>query len=46
LLDKRPALSELRRKNIETLPFEDLERFVKLDNRARIKENNFSKAKN
>ncbi|CAK7328251.1 unnamed protein product [Dovyalis caffra] len=46
LLDKRPALSELRRKNIETLPFEDLKRFVKLDNRARIKENNFSKAKN
>ncbi|KAJ6776883.1 39S RIBOSOMAL PROTEIN L54 MITOCHONDRIAL [Salix koriyanagi] len=46
LLDKRPALSELRRKNIETLPYEDLKRFVKLDNRARIRENNFSKAKN
>ncbi|KAH7657595.1 large subunit ribosomal protein L54 protein [Dioscorea alata] len=46
LLDKRPALSELRRKNIETLPFEDLKRFVKLDNRARIKENNAMKAKN
>ncbi|MBA0749073.1 hypothetical protein Gogos_003035 [Gossypium gossypioides] len=27
LLDKRPALSELRRKNIETLPYEDLKRF-------------------
>ena len=46
LLDKRPALSELRRKNIETLPYEDLKRFVKLDNRARIKENNSVKAKN
>ena len=46
LLDKRPALSELRRKNVETLPYEDLRRFVKLDNRARIKENNSIKAKN
>ena len=46
LLDKRPALSELRRKNIETLPFEDLKCFVKLDNRARIKENDSVKAKN
>ncbi|KAI4348270.1 hypothetical protein L6164_009007 [Bauhinia variegata] len=46
LLDKRPALSELRRKNIEKLPCEDLKRFVKLDNRARIKENNSVKAKN
>ncbi|KAL1206026.1 hypothetical protein V5N11_018097 [Cardamine amara subsp. amara] len=46
LLDKRPALSELRRKNVETLPFEDLKRFVKLDTRARIKENNSIKAKN
>ena len=46
LLDKRPALSELRRKKIETLPYEDLKRFVKLDNRARIKENNALKAKN
>lgn len=46
LLDKRPALSELRRKNTETLPYEDLKRFVKLDNRARIKENNSIKAKN
>ncbi|KAE9619874.1 putative ribosomal protein L37 [Lupinus albus] len=46
LLDKRPALSELRRKNIETLPYEDLKRFVKLDNRARIKQNNSVKAKN
>lgn len=45
LLDKRPALSELRRKNIETLPYEDLKRFVKLDNRARIKENNSVRAK-
>ncbi|KAL3526149.1 hypothetical protein ACH5RR_014521 [Cinchona calisaya] len=46
LLDKRPALSELRRKDLETLPYEDLKRFVKLDNRARIKENNSMKAKN
>ncbi|CAK9167090.1 unnamed protein product [Ilex paraguariensis] len=46
LLDKRPALSELRRKNTETLPYEDLKRFVKLDNRARIKENNSVRAKN
>lgn len=46
LLDKKAALSELRRKNIETLPYEDLKRFVKLDNRARIKENNSLKAKN
>ncbi|XVF60105.1 hypothetical protein PTKIN_Ptkin08bG0017000 [Pterospermum kingtungense] len=46
LLDKRPALSEVRRKNIETLPYEDLKRFVKLDDRARIKENNSVKAKN
>ncbi|XP_045823950.1 uncharacterized protein LOC123916524 [Trifolium pratense] len=46
LIDKRPALSELRRKNIETLVFGDLKRYVKLDNRARIKENNSLKAKN
>ncbi|KAF8010996.1 hypothetical protein BT93_J1587 [Corymbia citriodora subsp. variegata] len=46
LLDKKPALSELRRKTVETLPYEDLKRFVKLDNRARIKENNSLKAKN
>lgn len=46
LLDKRPPLSELRRKNVETLPYEDLKRFVKLDNRSRIKENNAVKAKN
>ncbi|KAI3969043.1 hypothetical protein MKW92_050533 [Papaver armeniacum] len=45
LLDKKPALSELRRKNIETLPYDDLKRLVKLDNRARIKENNSVKAK-
>jgi len=46
LLDKRPPLSELRRKNTETLPYEELKRFVKLDNRARIKENNAVRAKN
>ncbi|KAF5192387.1 Mitochondrial ribosomal protein l37 [Thalictrum thalictroides] len=46
LLDKKPPLSELRRKNTETLPYEHLKRFVKLDNCARIKENNADKAKN
>ncbi|KAJ8750078.1 hypothetical protein K2173_013993 [Erythroxylum novogranatense] len=45
LLDKRSALSELRRKETEHLSYEDLRRFVKLDNRARIKENNSVKAK-
>ncbi|XP_058769219.1 uncharacterized protein LOC131643092 [Vicia villosa] len=46
LLDKRPALSELRRKNIETLLYGDLKRYVKLDKRATIKDNNSLKAKN
>eukprot|EP00262_Sarcandra_glabra_P014083 TRINITY_DN4036_c0_g1_i1.p1 TRINITY_DN4036_c0_g1~~TRINITY_DN4036_c0_g1_i1.p1 ORF type:complete len:134 (+),score=25.74 TRINITY_DN4036_c0_g1_i1:129-530(+) len=46
LLDKKLPLSELRRKNLESLPYEDLKRFFKLDNRARIKENNSVKAKN
>ncbi|CAN8269789.1 unnamed protein product [Cochlearia groenlandica] len=46
LLDKRPALSELTRKNVETLPYEHLKRFVKLDTRSKIKENNSVKAKN
>lgn len=46
LLDKRPALSELRRKDLESLPYDDLKRFVKLDTRARIKENNSIRAKN
>lgn len=46
LVDKRPALSELKRKEIKTLPYDDLKRFVKLDNRFRIKENNSVRAKN
>ncbi|KAF3334231.1 54S ribosomal protein L37 [Carex littledalei] len=46
LLDKRPPLSELRRKDPELLPFEDVKRLVKLDNRSRIKENNAVRAKN
>lgn len=46
LLDKKPALSELQRKKVETLPYEQLKRFFKLDNRARIKDNNSIKAKN
>ncbi|KAK4720957.1 hypothetical protein R3W88_011190 [Solanum pinnatisectum] len=33
-------------KHIESLPYEDLKRFVKLDNQARIKENNSVRAKN
>uniref|UniRef100_A0A0D9XY70 Large ribosomal subunit protein mL54 n=1 Tax=Leersia perrieri TaxID=77586 RepID=A0A0D9XY70_9ORYZ len=46
LLDKCPMLSELRRKDAKTLPYEDLKRFVKLVNRARIKEQNALTAKN
>ncbi|GMN25708.1 hypothetical protein TIFTF001_001025 [Ficus carica] len=46
LLDKHPALSELRRKSKETLSYQDLKRLVKLDTRARIKENNSERAKN
>ncbi|KAK9740093.1 hypothetical protein RND81_03G010500 [Saponaria officinalis] len=46
VLDKRPALSELQRKDAESLPYEDLKRFVKLDNRSRIKESNSVRAKN
>ncbi|XP_057532263.1 54S ribosomal protein L37, mitochondrial-like [Amaranthus tricolor] len=46
LLDKRPALSELQRQDPEALALEDLKRYVKLDNRVRIKENNSVRAKN
>ncbi|KAJ0237332.1 F28 protein [Hirschfeldia incana] len=46
LLHNRPALSELRRKNVETLPYDDLKRFVKLHTRSKIKENNSIKANN
>uniref|UniRef100_A0A0D9X8S2 Large ribosomal subunit protein mL54 n=1 Tax=Leersia perrieri TaxID=77586 RepID=A0A0D9X8S2_9ORYZ len=46
VLDKRPILSELRRKDAKTLPCEDLKRFVKVVNRARIKEHNNFTAKN
>ncbi|XP_074263882.1 large ribosomal subunit protein mL54-like isoform X2 [Silene latifolia] len=45
VLDKRPALSELQRKEAEALSLEDLKRFVKLDNRDRIKESNSVRAK-
>jgi len=45
LLDKRPALSELKRQEAEALSVEDLKRYVKLDNRARIKESNSVMAK-
>ena len=46
LLDKRPPLSELQRRKPESLSYEELRRFVKLDNRARIKEGNSVRAKN
>lgn len=46
LLDKKPALSELKRRKSDALSYEELKRYVKLDNRARIKENNSVKAKN
>lgn len=45
LLDKQPPLSELERKDPSTMSFPELQRFVKLDNRRRIKENNASRAK-
>ncbi|KAJ4892595.1 Mitochondrial ribosomal protein L37 [Raphanus sativus] len=40
LLHNRPALSELSRKNVEN---DDLKRFVKLNTRVQIKENNSSR---
>ena len=46
LLDKHLPLSELRRRNVKTLPYADFKCFVKLDTRARIKENNSTEAKN
>lgn len=46
LLDKRPPLSELQRRKPETLSYDELQRLTKLDNRARIKENNAVRAKN
>ncbi|XP_057830342.1 large ribosomal subunit protein mL54 [Cryptomeria japonica] len=45
LLDKHPPLSELQRKNPSTMTLVELQRFVKLDNRRRIKENNALRAK-
>lgn len=45
LLDKQPPLSELERKDPNTMSFPELQRFVKLDNRRRIKENNATRAK-
>lgn len=46
LLEKKNVLSELRRKDPKTLSYEDLKRFVKLDNRSRIKIRNDLTAKN
>ncbi|KAH9300570.1 hypothetical protein KI387_012153, partial [Taxus chinensis] len=45
LLDKKLPLSELQRKDPKTMTLPELQRFVKLDNRRRIKENNALKAK-
>uniref|UniRef100_A0A0D6R8H9 Large ribosomal subunit protein mL54 n=1 Tax=Araucaria cunninghamii TaxID=56994 RepID=A0A0D6R8H9_ARACU len=45
LLDKQIPLSELQRKDTNTMSVQELQRFVKLDNRRRIKENNALKAK-
>ncbi|CAA6659661.1 unnamed protein product [Spirodela intermedia] len=38
--------SELQRRKPETLSYDELQRLTKLDNRARIKENNAVRAKN
>ncbi|XP_037439548.1 54S ribosomal protein L37, mitochondrial-like [Triticum dicoccoides] len=46
MIDKRPVLSELRRKDAKALPYEDQKRFIKLDNRTRIKKNNALTVKN
>eukprot|EP00271_Cylindrocystis_brebissonii_P011528 TRINITY_DN29371_c0_g1_i1.p1 TRINITY_DN29371_c0_g1~~TRINITY_DN29371_c0_g1_i1.p1 ORF type:complete len:123 (-),score=29.00 TRINITY_DN29371_c0_g1_i1:229-597(-) len=45
LLDKQPPLSELSRKKVEELALPELQRLVKLDNRAKIKEKNSIRSK-
>ncbi|MCO5604032.1 hypothetical protein L7F22_058189 [Adiantum nelumboides] len=45
LLSRPLPLSELDRRNPETMTMPELQRFVKLDNRRRVKENNTLKAK-
>ncbi|BBM97443.1 large subunit ribosomal protein L54 [Marchantia polymorpha subsp. ruderalis] len=45
LLDKRPALSELERRDPESLDEKEIMRLLKLDNRRRIKENNAVRSK-
>ncbi|KAH7282532.1 hypothetical protein KP509_35G034800 [Ceratopteris richardii] len=45
LLYRPLPLSELERRNPETMNIQELQRFVKLDNRRRVKENNALKAK-
>ncbi|KAI5081559.1 hypothetical protein GOP47_0001302 [Adiantum capillus-veneris] len=45
LLNRPLPLSELDRLNPETMTMPELQRFVKLDNRRRIKENNTVKSK-
>ncbi|CAM6092334.1 unnamed protein product [Calypogeia fissa] len=45
LLDRKPALSELERRDSETLNEKEIMRLLKLDNRRRIKENNSIRSK-
>ncbi|XBI51713.1 hypothetical protein VPH35_034197 [Triticum aestivum] len=45
-INKRPVLSELQMKDAKTLPYENLKRFAKLDNRVWVNENNALTAKN
>lgn len=45
LLGRPVPLSELERRNPQAMATKELQRFVKLDNRRRVKENNALKAK-
>jgi large subunit ribosomal protein L54 len=45
LLDRPLALSELERRDPHSMTLPELHRFVKLDNRRRVKDNNSLKAK-
>ena len=45
LLDRPLALSELERRDAQSMTMHELHRFVKLENRRRVKENNSLKAK-
>ncbi|KAF6998830.1 hypothetical protein CFC21_014917 [Triticum aestivum] len=46
MINKRLVLSKLRMKDAKTLPYENLKRFVKLDNRVWVTKNNTLTAKN